>query len=903
MVNIKNEELMAELTQEYLTPKAEPESDPEDFASSSEDEDTVYASADEEALEKLRQDLEAAKELVSRRHGGGEWEKELQTLLQRVDDSPSTRTVVVVGHAGHGKTTLLNSMLHCSVLTTASSVRACTSAVVEVHYEDTAEYRAEVGFLSEDAWYTFIEPLVEDVLEGCTRLPSINEYQAGAGAEDPAHTLVQLFPHLSGQKVTSDISVESLSNHPSVKEFVGTTRDFTADTPEKLEAELRTYLSTRQDDKQSRLWYIVEVAKVFGPFEMLSTGTVLIDLPGYGDSNTFRGTKAEEFLRRADTIVLVSDIRRVADDANTYRYLKKSIERFVGFDGRTVGEDALIMVVTGSDNQVSEAEFDFQSEKQKEFVHDINEKIKPVSDKITNAKAIVAQITSSANPKSTGKGSKNKKTKPVAEPPKLDETKVQQLNQMTALIDGLNNTQDNLRRQKYIYLALRRNDQVIRYVQTLYKNTYREIDKGLTAIIPPISVHVVGSVDYRRLERGGPMEEPTMVFDNVDDTGIPALQKRIRNVALRGRSHNLISTITSFDALASEISQFYRTQIFRDMKYAAKAKQVLEELQESNQIAQTERVDRIGELIDSVMTSIEKAAESSASESHEVIRDLGSTRRFNTYKAIMRRHGEWKDTDLNDDLSEEMGNEDVLSKWHGMLNVELITQLDTLNKDLITQVGDALDEIVDEAVYSSSSAREDRDGTPLPKRLRQDVAQHGTLASCIQQARASIKYRESLGNAHQSAVASVKAIQRSYGGSFRELVKQELAPQYDLVASESGAGMFARMKARLEGYFKENNEKFFKSVLERIREPLSTIQGLVDSTYKDELDKVYRVIRNTMLVEQRPLKEAEKADITKYLTLLKRARGTAADFADQLRSDVEKADREIEDAAPVNHDD
>ncbi|EIW74293.1 hypothetical protein CONPUDRAFT_160332 [Coniophora puteana RWD-64-598 SS2] len=127
--------------------------------------------SDRKALHEFRTLVDHVKYLINRvEEVGAEkgWMGQIDEIMTGIDGLLTNRTVVVVGNAGDGKSTLLNSLLGSQVLATGSN----------------------------------------------------------------------LFPHLSGQKVTDQLSADLLLSHSSIADLVGTTKIFTAELPEQLEKEV-----------------------------------------------------------------------------------------------------------------------------------------------------------------------------------------------------------------------------------------------------------------------------------------------------------------------------------------------------------------------------------------------------------------------------------------------------------------------------------------------------------------------------------------------------------------------------------------------------------------------------------------------------------------------------------------
>ncbi|KAJ6469589.1 hypothetical protein C8R47DRAFT_1222920 [Mycena vitilis] len=94
---------------------------------------------------------------------------------------------------------------------------------------------------------------------------------------------------------------------------------------EDFRDKVKQYLSNN-----ATLWPLVQRVEVRGKFSVLSTGIILVDLPGHGDDDDVRNNFAAEYLKEADGFILVTDIKRAQDDreltklGSSLRDLKKS---------------------------------------------------------------------------------------------------------------------------------------------------------------------------------------------------------------------------------------------------------------------------------------------------------------------------------------------------------------------------------------------------------------------------------------------------------------------------------------------------------------------------------------------------------------------------------------------------
>ena len=113
----------------------------------------------------------------------------LQTSRKCVDFSATdTRTIAVLGDSGEGKSSLINSLLHCpGIAKTGDIGSACTAVATEYRYKrdiDFAPYTIEVEYLSKDK----IEDLIKELIWSYRQVFLIeNDDESKEGAEEFRH--------------------------------------------------------------------------------------------------------------------------------------------------------------------------------------------------------------------------------------------------------------------------------------------------------------------------------------------------------------------------------------------------------------------------------------------------------------------------------------------------------------------------------------------------------------------------------------------------------------------------------------------------------------------------------------------------------------------------------------------
>ncbi|KAL9621176.1 MAG: hypothetical protein Q9204_008138, partial [Flavoplaca sp. TL-2023a] len=85
------------------------------------------------------------------------------------------------------------------------------------------------------------------------------------------------------------------------------------------------------------LWPLTNVVRIYLNAQVLKTGVILADLPGYRDINLARVRKAEQYLLRCHEVFIVANINRVISD--------QSVERFVSNQMKASGRRKFVTIV------------------------------------------------------------------------------------------------------------------------------------------------------------------------------------------------------------------------------------------------------------------------------------------------------------------------------------------------------------------------------------------------------------------------------------------------------------------------------------------------------------------------------------------------------------------------------
>ncbi|OTA34386.1 hypothetical protein BTJ68_04823 [Hortaea werneckii EXF-2000] len=238
--------------------------------------------------------------------------KELSEPLQQLTDSGDAtawltqiedvrklavknRTVVgVVGNTGAGKSSVINAMLDKERLVPTNCMRACTAVVTELSYNhsnsEASRYRAEIQFIEPEEWRKELKVLFDEI--------SNPDSQAGI-----AYAKIRAVYHRHTKEMLANSTIDSLMRAKSVTDVLGTTRRINEKEPHDFYRRLQNYVDSKEKGtekldkngnkltnpkREFEFWPLIKVVKIYTKADALSTGAVIVDLPGVHDSNAAR---------------------------------------------------------------------------------------------------------------------------------------------------------------------------------------------------------------------------------------------------------------------------------------------------------------------------------------------------------------------------------------------------------------------------------------------------------------------------------------------------------------------------------------------------------------------------------------------------------------------------------------
>ncbi|KAI1336959.1 hypothetical protein F5Y15DRAFT_426715 [Xylariaceae sp. FL0016] len=270
------------------------------------------------------------------------WRKAFQDIR---DQATPTRTVVgVVGNTGAGKSSVINALLDEERLLPTNCLRACTASPTEISFnysEDPQElYRAEIEFISKLDWVRELEVLFSDLLDANGNVS--RECTNGDSDAGVAYAKVKaVYPHKTKDMI-SQANPADLADEASVRGLLGSVKVLKATSAQDLYKGLQYYVdskekvsgtSNRRNDVPMEYWPLIKVVRIHTKADALTTGAVIVDLPGVQDSNAARAAVAATYMKSCRGLWIVAPINRAVDDKTAKNLLGDAFKRQLKFDG------------------------------------------------------------------------------------------------------------------------------------------------------------------------------------------------------------------------------------------------------------------------------------------------------------------------------------------------------------------------------------------------------------------------------------------------------------------------------------------------------------------------------------------------------------------------------------------
>ncbi|KAI9698042.1 MAG: hypothetical protein M1836_004395 [Candelina mexicana] len=293
------------------------------------------------SIESVLLTCDLAKDKDSQIHGLMKNAKQLKQFV-----APAVCTIGVVGDSGAGKSSLINSLLdEPDLAETAGLGAACTNVVTEYRLkksEHTSKYTVEVDCMTDAE----IDEQLRELLWSYRQFHlydlksndiTVDEQQHLADQSNIAwSTLHAAFGH---EKYLTESYLQDKSPGAEEKlqeQLVQWTKQLKWPTQARKNGSFGSAKTIEECNDQlerfrtGNLWPFVKVVRVYLSSQILKSGAILADLPGFHDSNHARVKAAEDYIFSCDEIFVVADIVRVTTNKNVEELIRKTLGNTMG---------------------------------------------------------------------------------------------------------------------------------------------------------------------------------------------------------------------------------------------------------------------------------------------------------------------------------------------------------------------------------------------------------------------------------------------------------------------------------------------------------------------------------------------------------------------------------------------
>ncbi|SMR60840.1 unnamed protein product [Zymoseptoria tritici ST99CH_1E4] len=864
------------------------------------------------------------------------WLKQIENVRCQ---SQRSRTVVgVVGNTGAGKSSVINALLEEERLVPTNCMRACTAVVTELSYNDSMEpskkYRAEIEFIKTEDWEKELKVLFAELLDdngAITREISNPDSEASI-----AYSKVRSVYNKHTKDMLAKSSVRALMNVKQVKKILGRTIKIQERDPTTFYRRLQGFVDSKEKgteklDKNGNInhnakrefesWPLIKVVRIYVKADALSTGAVIVDLPGVHDSNAARAAVAEGYMKQTSGLWIVAPINRAVDDKAAKNLLGDSFKRQLKFDGtysavtficsktddisRTEATDTLKLGasmeeleekhsnVSAQKRQLTKQLKDSRERKQDldDIVESLDEQVDvwdELLEKVEHGKTVYAPFEKTGKKRKKGGASerKNKRQRRSsdsdtderssqsddnaeddentislsAEPltvqvveEKLDEFKSlkrearkekreidERMTELREAIGKLEGEAEAIDAEQSALCITGRNEYSRAAIKQDFAQGIREIDeetaqeedpenfdpaeeiRDYNEVAESLPVFCVSSRAYQKLSDRLRKDNDVAGFTTVEQTEIPQLQAHCKKLTEKGRQagcrrflNSVAQLLTSLELWSSDDGNGVKlTNGQRDTEKSflqSKLKQLDKSLE---RVVKETLEETITTLEDQLFAEFHVAAQKGEIEAPLTVAKWNASRaegglHHSTYKATVRRAGVYH-RDWNGELVEPIYKQ-LGTLWEKTFQRRLPHILKTFSKcaqSTLKQFHAAVD----------ARCRAKGHGLAQVGRLGQQLTQYAAIFNDIV----------------NTEVGVFNEGQREINREFTPSIMEAMAPVYDGCTSESGKGMFMRMKGLMENHVAVNKSSMFNQAVAAVR---TSLLALCDKVRKSLLEK------------------------------------------------------------------
>ncbi|KAE8368221.1 hypothetical protein BDV27DRAFT_168356 [Aspergillus caelatus] len=781
--------------------------------------------------------------------GDTNWKNDIELALSF---SQTEKVIIgVVGSTGVGKSSLINAIADEENILATNCMRASTAVATELSYNDGEfGYKARIEFIQRSEWEHELRILFKELCDSLVDVKRENvskDSNAGVALDK----IKAVYPSLEVEDITNT-SVEKLLEDPNVLNLLGSTLIFEENKPRVFSRRLKSYIDSKGKRRGSKnasqrgsdigLWPLIRVVRIYVKAKALSTGAVLVDLPGIFDSNAARVAVAEDYMKRCSAHWVVSPINRAVDDKVAHDLLGQNFKMQMHMD---CAFNNITFVCTKTDDiSVSEVQDSLRlalpSVQKREHqdklcaqlrieVNELDKSKDRIMDDIGSIADEIEELEASLSTEeshlsqSDNKPNKEKISTPVdnstSEVQKSSCSETEDRTRQLQALKAERKQLEHQRRQLNQYIKSKKakakrleqesenmKTEIIRecinarniYSKDEIKKDFacgiRELDQEFrededeTAVsgttLPvrdyenlanELPVFCVSTKAYQKLCGRLRKEVHVTGYTKLEDTEIPQLQRHCISLTEKAREVSALRFLAQLKRLFQSISLWSLAtspaHIMSDEK--------IRELETGFNLAVDnlrKRSDALVETFDvNIVNRLDRAIKHGCVEFPRIISQWNAPwaeggLAFNTYRAICRRRGVFKERDWNQELANPLLDK-IVGGWTRTFCVKVPLQL---NEFAVSLEG-SLQEFHTRAIALADRSAPSDKNTGMPEVM---------LST----------YCKTLGHELKRVEASIKSEQKELNRIFAKTIETELHQAYEECAEQSGQYCLVRMK-------------------------------------------------------------------------------------------------------------
>jgi len=207
-------------------------------------------------------------------------------------------------------------------------MRACTAVVTEISYNEHNTIDADISFLSREEWKAEIGVLLDDLIgeDGHPVQRLRGDSEAGVAWQK----LHAVCPTLAVERVVQLTPDQIIDRDQRVAKVLGTTKKISCPNSRQFAKEIGKYIDSKEKKKGSKdkkteeqkrkesepaFWPLIKQVRVRCHSKALSTGAILVDLPGVADANAARSVIAKDYMK----LVVLHPMTRMVSNKTSRR--------------------------------------------------------------------------------------------------------------------------------------------------------------------------------------------------------------------------------------------------------------------------------------------------------------------------------------------------------------------------------------------------------------------------------------------------------------------------------------------------------------------------------------------------------------------------------------------------------